>query len=214
MRILSALLDLILPRDPARESARRATAFDLSKRIDRRDDRTNGIISYLRFADPLVRAAIHELKYHGYKPLARTLAAAVADEFIADIGKRTLVGGEHPITLLPVPLSRKHARERGFNQCELLAHALAGRVGGNVFVVRADIVERVRHTESQTSLPDAGARRENVAGAFSIHNPARAPRGRIIVLDDVTTTGSTLRAVERALREAGARDIMLVAIAR
>ncbi len=213
MRFFSALLDLVLPRDPAREAARAATADDFAALLDRRVAPESGIISYLRFGDPLVRAAVHELKYRGHAPLARALAGAVADELIADIGERTLATHGEPTTIIPVPLSRARARERGFNQSELVARAIAEIAGRDVFVVRTDVVERIREGPSQTSFAKHVTREENVRGAFAVPDPARVPRGPIVVLDDVATTGSTLRETGLALRTAGAGDLMLVAIA-
>ena len=212
MRFFSALLDLVLPRDPAREAARAATADDFAALLDRRVAPGSGIISYLRFGDPLVRAAVHELKYRGHVPLALALAGAIADELIADIGERTLATRGGPATIIPVPLSRTHARERGFNQSELVARAIAEIAGRDAFVVRTDVVERIREGPSQTSLAEHAAREENVRDAFSVPDPARVPRGLIVALDDVATTGSTLREVGLALRKVGAGDLMLVAI--
>ncbi len=213
MRFFSALLDLVLPRDPAREAARAATADDFAALLDRRVTPGSGIVSYLRFGNPLVRAAVHELKYRGHAPLARALAGAVTDELIADIGERTLAMRGGPTTIVPVPLSRAHARERGFNQSDLIAQAIAERAGHGTFTIRTDVVERVREGPSQTSFSERAAREENVRNAFAVPDPARVPRGLIVVLDDVATTGSTLREVGRALRNAGAGDLMLVAIA-
>lgn len=90
--VLSAILDVVLPRDPRREAARHATADDFAARLVGAE--RNGMRSYLPFGDPLVRAAVHELKYRNHAAIARVLAEAVCDEIIADLGERAAVGGE------------------------------------------------------------------------------------------------------------------------
>lgn len=111
--------------------------------------------------------------------------------------------------VLPMPLSRERLAERGFNQSLLLARELAPS--------RTDpaLLLRVRHTPSQASL-DASARRENVKGAFAVE-PTRADalRGRrIVIVDDVMTSGASLRAAAQAVRAAGASQVVGIVLAR
>lgn len=111
--------------------------------------------------------------------------------------------------VLPVPLSTQRLRERGFNQSALLARQLAGP--------RADAhtLLRVHATEVQSGLPRA-QRLRNLRGAFAVE-PARAAalRGqRVVLVDDVMTTGATLHAATEALREAGAGHVTAIVLAR
>ncbi len=111
--------------------------------------------------------------------------------------------------VLPVPLSADRLRERGFNQSALLAQRLAG--------ARADTrtLLRLHATEAQSGLPRA-QRLKNLKGAFAVE-PLRAPalRGqRVVLLDDVMTTGATLEAAAIPLREAGVAHITAIVLAR
>ena len=111
--------------------------------------------------------------------------------------------------VLPIPLSAQRLSERGFNQAALLARHLAG--------AKADTrtLLRLHATEAQSGLPRA-QRLRNLQGAFAIE-PARADglRGqRVVLLDDVMTTGATVHAATLALREAGADHITVVVLAR
>jgi ComF family protein len=114
--------------------------------------------------------------------------------------------------IIPVPLSPSKLRDRGFNQCEVLATQLSKfwRVP-----VISDALARVTATRSQTELTP-GERLSNVAGAFSVpQSAARAVRGEhVILLDDVITTGATLRECGRALFGAGARTISYMTFGR
>lgn len=151
-----------------------------------------------------LRTAIHELKYRGRRRVARRLA----DALLGDARASALLCQAD--VLVPVPLHPRRRRERGFNQAELLAFELGRRTGlpvaGNALVRRKD-------TAPQTGL-SAARRRQNVAGAFSVRRRVRIA-GRVVVLvDDVLTTGATALACARALQDAAAGEVRLLAVAR
>lgn len=152
-----------------------------------------------------VRPAILALKFRGQRRVAESLAPLMGAPFQADIHIADMV--------IPVPLHASRRRERGYNQAELLARAFAASQG---LPVRTDVLVRVRATEAQTHLSQA-ERRRNVAGAFALANStvAKVVAGRRIVLvDDVTTTGSTFDAAAEPLRAAGAASLWGLAFAR
>jgi ComF family protein len=109
--------------------------------------------------------------------------------------------------LVPIPLGPRRLRERGYNQAEALARAL-GRASG--LRVDAAVLRRARETRSQTALAPT-ARAANVAGAF-MASPTQG--ARLVLVDDVCTTGATLVAAARALRAAGAARVEAVTFAR
>jgi ComF family protein len=116
------------------------------------------------------------------------------------------VPGPAPDLVAPVPLHPRRLRERGFSPAALLARALAREAR---VPVAPTLLARVRDTRSQTELSRA-ERRRNVAGAFV---PRTAAPARVWLVDDVVTTGSTLAEAARALRRAGAREIVGVCLA-
>lgn len=152
-----------------------------------------------------VRKAILALKFKGQRraaiPLGEMLATAVR------------ASGTHPEVIVPVPLHASRRRARGYNQAELLARRCAQLLG---IPCRADVLVRTRATPPQVGLSLAD-RRRNIAGAFELadRSPGASLAGRrIALLDDVTTTGSTLDAAATALRAAGPAMILGLAIAR
>jgi ComF family protein len=153
-----------------------------------------------RYAPPL-STAIARIKFEErpdlVAPLSRLLLPAL----------RTLALGAADV-FVPVPLHRKRLVERGYNQSALLARALS-RATGAGFAPR--LLERTRPTEQQARL-GREARRDNVADAFVIRRSWT--RGRVLLVDDVVTTGATALACIEALQTAGSEPIAVVALAR
>lgn len=112
--------------------------------------------------------------------------------------------------LVPVPLHRRRRRERGFNQAQLLARELARRRGIGIL---GGCLVKTRNAPPQMTLR-AGEREANVRGAYAVKGTRRL-RGKVLLLvDDVFTTGSTLRECSRALRQAGAAEVRALTLAQ
>ncbi|MCM0081151.1 ComF family protein [Geomonas sp. Red32] len=155
------------------------------------------------FAGP-VRDLIHGFKYgnrvHLADPLAILMAGALA----------SFREEARPELILPVPLHRKRLRERGFNQAQLLAKVLEKRWR---VPVETGNLRRIRWTDPQTTL-DAEARWLNVSGAFEVKNGKRLAGKRVMLVDDVLTTGSTMRECAEVLLDAGVAEVVAVTVAR
>lgn len=145
-----------------------------------------------------------------FKHGERTEAVPVFAKWMAEAGRELLASAD---LLVPVPVHRRRLFERGFNQSALLARALAARTA---VPARVDLLRKVRPTASQQGL-SAAARRENVTAAvFAIH-PRRAAElegVRVLLIDDVVTTGTTLSACARVLARAGAARVEALTLAR
>ncbi len=112
--------------------------------------------------------------------------------------------------IVPVPLHPRKQRQREFNQAEYLADALGKAL--NIAVVKRRL-RRVKDTSTQTKL-SAEARARNMRGAFTVRNNTAFTGKRLVLLDDVFTTGATLDSCAKALRSAGAREVVALAVAR
>ncbi len=153
------------------------------------------------YAGPL-RTAIQRYKYREEPGLAAELGDLVAAEVTRD-----LAHGVRIDALVPVPLHPRRVRERGYDQNALLAARLAERTG--LPLRRA--LHRIRHARPQVEL-DRSERALNVEGAF-VGVAASLAGATVAIVDDVVTTGATLRAVARAARSCGARRVRAYAIA-
>jgi ComF family protein len=154
------------------------------------------------YAEPLIRL-LHEFKYDFWPSLAEQLGDLFVERAYA------LFGAWRPDTVVPVPLHVKRLRWRGFNQSRLLAVRVAGHWG----VPLTEPLVRVRNTVPQVNLP-AEARRTNVAGAFAVRDAGMVDGKRICLVDDISTTGSTILECGKALREAGATEVRAYVLAR
>ncbi len=162
--------------------------------------RLEGIRSIAPYRGP-VRAAIHYLKYRHARELADPLG-----ELMARYWWRTPLPAE---VTVPVPLHTSRLRKRGYNQAALLAWALSRRIG---LPMDEDALCRVRATASQMRLK-AADRRRNVEDAFRCITD-RLSGCRVLLVDDICTTGATLEACADALREGGAREVWALTLAR
>jgi ComF family protein len=148
----------------------------------------------------VLRRAVHEFKYRNLRDAAPMLAAMLADYLAAN-----------PLpadVLVPVPLHRRRLRERGYNQAGLLARQL-GRLAG--LPVVEDSLARRSYTPPQARAENIEARRQHVAGAFAADGNMAGRR--VLLIDDVTTSGATLNAAAKALKDAGAASVWGLALA-
>lgn len=163
--------------------------------------------------DGRIKELIHAMKYAGRYGLSRPLGAMMANALSRS---GLVIGGEDPV-LVPVPLSRGRLAERGYNQATLLARSMKRSLvrSGAVRTIVIEALVRIRHAP-----PQAGLKREQrMRNPIGTYAPARGTAvriagRRIVLVDDVVTTGATVRECAAVLARAGAGPISIAAVAR
>ena len=162
----------------------------------------------LRCAAPLwyekeVREALLELKFGG--------RAAVADALGEEVARCAAehLGGEFDVVTW-VPVSKRRLKERGYDQVELLSRSICRQWKSKP----VKLLHKTVDTPPQSGITDAAERRGNVLGAYEAVQPEKIQNSRILLVDDIITTGATIEECVRVLKEAGAASVVCVAVAR
>jgi ComF family protein len=149
-----------------------------------------------------VRKLVHAFKFGGQSALAPSLGALLTDAYVANRLEAAVI--------VPVPLTGVRRRVRGYNQAVMLAREL----GRTLDLPVAEALRRRRFAGAQASSATAEERRRNVAGAFGVLRPDAIADRRVLLIDDVATTGATLDACTRELLAAGAALVSGLTLAR
>lgn len=170
-----------------------------------RDAVDNGLALWMFDEEGAVQRIQHALKYGNRPRYGHALGALLGEAY------RRAVQAV-PDVVVPVPLYRTRRYERGYNQSTTLAHGVGEELG---IAVDETLVRRTRPTRSQAHLSRT-ERWSNVVGAFTVATGADPEDTRVLIVDDVMTTGSTLSAVAVSLKERGVRavDVATLALAR
>ncbi len=163
----------------------------------------DGARSTVRY-DGVVGEALRQLKYEKALWLAPDMAELLHNCLDAEYSGRSFD------LLIPVPLHHVRRRARGYNQSAVLAHELSRRVG---YPSVPGLLRRIRPTTTQTNLT-AKQRLSNVVGAFQYRGEKRLASRRVLLVDDVMTTGATVNACAKTLKEGGAVSVHVITVAR
>lgn len=166
-------------------------------------DTSFGVCAAPLLYEGVVRESLLRFKFHGVQGAAEgygaLLAQCVAEE----------LGGEFDLVTW-VPVSRERERERGYDQAFLLARETAKHWGTKP--VR--LLRKTRDNAAQSGLSSAAERQGNVLGVYKAENTEMLKNARVLLIDDILTTGSTLGECVRVLKEAGAKSVVCAALAR
>ena len=170
----------------------------------RRHTAIYAFFSPLSYQDKTIREAIHRFKYRRAREFDRIFARLL----LSSVNYYRILFPPDAI-LVPVPLHARRKRARGFNQSDVIAARLSELL---TLPLATYALVRIKHTDPQAGLTKT-TRLENIAGSFSVPNPAMVHKKTIILVDDVKTTGATLNEAARVLKECGAKRVWAVTIA-
>ena len=153
------------------------------------------------------------LKYHNQTSVADSFGALLYEHILVELGDELIWGDFSDPLLVPIPLGRERLRLRTYNQSERIAKSLCLLDSSRSFTLCTEALVRVKETESQTRMRDRKSREENMKNAFKVINKDKIKKRNIILLDDIITTGSTMREARDTLLQSGARNVFCVALA-
>lgn len=218
MHILDTILNIVFPVNCV---ACEKKGFDLCLKclsdspLAERES-ANWIFPLFDYRHPAIKKSIWLLKYKGKKRLASIFAEILYDKIIEELSELSVLNNFSEPVLIPIPLSKKRLRERGYNQAELICKELIEinnlRHGVN-WRLEKDILIKIKETEHQVNIKERRDRLKNLANSFSIKNPEIIKGKNIILIDDVLTTGATLTEAKKILKQNGAKKVIAFTIA-
>lgn len=207
-----SVLDAILPLHERSARTKTRTVRDIPLTPTVHELLGTSITTLMDYQNAAVQDLVRALKYDRSAHAAHLGAQLLADYLHEEIASHRAFS-QRKILIVPVPLHASRARERGFNQIELVLKTLPHELkDGTRATIAPHALIRTRDTKPQTRLPRS-ERLSNVAGAFVAPNAALVNKTHIFLIDDVTTTGATLANAAEPLRRAGA-EVTLIALAR
>ncbi|MBP6856313.1 MAG: ComF family protein [Candidatus Pacebacteria bacterium] len=163
------------------------------------------------YQDPIVKRVLKALKFRKRKMLAKILGELLYERIIEDISDEKAFSLHKKVSVVPIPLSKKRLNERGFNQSELVARSFASR--DSTLSLSTNILFRHGHTKPQSSIHLKRERLENIKGVFGVKNKELLKGATILLIDDIVTTGATMKEALSILKKSGAKKVILIAVA-
>jgi ComF family protein len=157
------------------------------------------------YYEGVMKEAILQLKFHQKVGLGKYLAEVLIAQIPA-----TLNIADYQC-ILPVPLHATHQKRRGYNQSQILAQHLARHYG--LQLVQQNLL-RIRQIKTQSQIKGRQARKDNVKNAFYVKSPQAIHKQRVILVDDVLTTGATVNECAKMLKRAGAASVLVLTLSR
>jgi ComF family protein len=170
----------------------------------------DGLLVACSYQNPLVAKLIHCYKYKFAKELKEPLGKIIIEALMTSHVPL-------PEIITSVPLHKRRIRWRGFNQSDLLAEYLSQKIAPGLPIDwESQLIERIRHTKPQMGIKNSSARRKNIENSFKLSRgfSKKIKNKRILLVDDVATTGATIFECGKILKKAGAKEIFAVVIAR
>lgn len=212
-RLYETLLDFIFPHEEAvvgiYEKINLGTLSSLPKPQQDPPHNTTSLFSY---KDNHVRTIIWQIKYKNDKKIIRAISKLLYEIILEDIADKFYFEHMKPV-LIPIPTTKSHKLERGYNQIEELCEAILLNDADSALAYEKDVLIKTKETISQTKTKNKRERLSNMHGVFSVTRTERITNKICIIIDDVITTGATIGEARRALKEVGAKKIYTYTIA-
>lgn len=216
-QILEEVVNILLPKTAKVEMIEKINLTELYERIPAAgelDFETENIKPLFCYRNSLCRQAIWEIKYRASRKIIQNFSLLLYEYILEELYEQKLFNNFKKIILLPIPSSRQSSREKGFNQCTLVARALIKidrERKQKTFELLENFLIKKINTPHQSKTRNRKERLENLKNTFQVnlHNYTENHSNTLFILiDDVITTGATMNESFRALNEAGIKKIL------
>lgn len=171
------------------------------------------LVALFEFRQPIVNKAIKDLKYRHCRGVSDYFGNALYREFFAPLARKPEDAGE--IVLIPIPGSVEGNTRKGYNHAAEIALGVvkAAKAANLDMTAELDVLVKVCCAGQQAKTASRGAREKNIQGAFAIEHPERIRDKHVVIIDDVVTTGETMKVARALLKKAGAKKVIGIAVA-
>lgn len=181
------------------------------RHAERETDRD--IIAVYDYRDPIIKKVIWNLKYYHHPYIGKKLGKIMYEELMEEISGLEMYTKGQPILLVPVPITSTRTKMRGYNQATKIARGLCASANKSLFELNDRLVTKKTNTLPQARITNRARRLKNVQGIFEIKNSEIIKGRTVIVIDDVTTTGGTIKEMMKILKSSGAKKVLGFAVA-
>lgn len=207
-KIFELLLSIVLPKEEEVlkiEKLEEEYIIDNLPKAKEIDDST--FKALFQYKNKTVKQAIWEIKYKGNKKVLEKFTRALYDFILEEISDEMLFNNFHSPILIPIPASKGSLKERGFNQCELIVKELMKIDAGKNFSADFKSLRKIKETKHQSKTKNKAQRLKNLDGCFEA-DIEKTKNKNIILIDDVITTGATVKEAARVLKQSGAKKVV------
>ena len=216
-KLYSFLIDFLFPNEEAVKEIENMDVNEFREKTGKvmpfRWVLKNDNYSILQYQNPIVKKVIWQIKYRGNRKITAIVAKIFYEEILAELENKALFENFINPIVVPIPISKKRYKKRGFNQMGLVGKELEKIDQGSSFEYREDILTKTKETLPQTMIKNRSLRMLNLRNCFKVVNRSVIKNRNIILIDDVLTTGSTVAEAKKTLKYAGAKKIIAFTIA-
>ncbi len=205
VRLREELLDFLFPHSAEVQEILDLSLAELSSLPKAEPERNSSATSLFEYRHTMVKRLVWEIKYKNNLALAERAGLLMAEALQTELDEQGLWSDE--VLLIPIPTSNAKLLDKGYNHAETLARAMKG------FATNNSILAKTHTTESQKQAGSRAERLHNLSHSMQVVSENNLSDKVLVLVDDVTTTGATFQEARRALKEAGAKKVLAIALA-
>jgi len=215
MKILKTILDIVFPNYCSNCKKR---GFDICEScLNQAQISEKEVEQYTYplydYRDIIIKKSIWNLKYKNKKNLAKIFAQILYPKILEELADlKAFENFKNPI-IIPIPLSKKRLKERGYNQSLLIAQEIQKIDRNKSFILLKNVLLKKKETIHQAHIKNKKERLANLIGTFFVENQELIKNRNIILIDDVVTTGATIKEAKKELKKNGARKVIAFTVA-